>query len=188
VVADTLGLQLAASEEAAVQTIEPITPTTSTSVCCPLAWRGGHRRAGSGVIYRSHRPAPCWPAPAAALATPSRCRGGRHHRTSHGGCGHSDRAGARRLAGPEESGPQRVEPIQPWHSQPQPAWQGSPLGCPLAQASLQKSKAPLRKGVSGCTVQLHPGQAHFRAVGFSRVVVMASPCTGHLHPLWSRRR
>ena len=58
----------------------------------------------------------------------------------------------------------------------------------MAQASLQNSEVPLRKGVSGCTVQLHPGQAHFNAVGLSMVVVMASPCSGQLNPLWSRRR
>ena len=46
--ADTVGLERAASEEAAVRTIEPLRPTTSTSVCGPLIWRGGHRRAGSG--------------------------------------------------------------------------------------------------------------------------------------------
>jgi len=28
----------------------------------------------------------------------------------------------------------------------------------LAQATLQNSKAPQRNGVSGCTVQLQPGQ------------------------------
>jgi hypothetical protein len=47
-VAGTLGLELTACQKTAVRTIEPLRPTTSTSVCGSLVWRGSHRRAGSG--------------------------------------------------------------------------------------------------------------------------------------------
>ena len=77
-----LGLELTPRQKAAVRMIEPLRPTTSTSVCGPPIWRGGHRRAGSGGTDRSRRPSSCWPDQAAAPVTPSRCRGGRHRRSS----------------------------------------------------------------------------------------------------------
>jgi len=58
----------------------------------------------------------------------------------------------------------------------------------LAQTSLQNSRAPLRNGLSACTVQWQPGQAHCSVAGLSRVVVMDCPCSVPLEPVWCRQR
>ena len=160
-VADTLGLELTVCQKTAVRTIEPLRPTTSTSVCGSLVWRGSHRRAGSGGSDRSRRPSPCWPAQVAARATPSLYRGGRHRRSSRDGCGRSGRADAHRLAAPWESDPQREKPIQPWHSQPQPAWQGSPLVGQCSGAGSQNPQTPVpRFRVIECALGAQAGWAH----------------------------
>jgi hypothetical protein len=57
----------------------------------------------------------------------------------------------------------------------------------LAQTSLQNRRSPRRKGVSGCTVQWQPGQAQRKAVGLSRVVVMASSAGAGASSLRLRR-
>jgi hypothetical protein len=76
-VADTLGLELTVCQKTAVRTIEPLRPTTSTSVCGSLVWRGSHRRAGSGGSDLLDPPPPrtrLLEGIALKLAFSSRCR------------------------------------------------------------------------------------------------------------------